>query len=56
MTITHEQQVSLAAAAEPLIKWLNENCHPHCAVYVSVTHAELVEGIAAIQNHTHVKD
>ena len=40
---TPEQQQTLIDAAEPLIKWLNENRHPHCHARVdqdSVTVSE----------------
>lgn len=30
---------------KPLIKFLNDNCHPHAVVVVSCTDAELSEGI-----------
>lgn len=28
-------------AAKPLMKWLNENWHPHSVIQVTHTHAEL---------------
>ena len=34
----------LKEAARPLIKWLNENVHPHHSVIVTSTNAELLEG------------
>lgn len=41
---TENQQKSFEQAARPLIKWLAENVHPHHSVYVTSTHAELLEG------------
>lgn len=38
------RQESFAKAAEPLIKWLAENVHPHHCVQVTSTHAELLQG------------
>jgi hypothetical protein len=32
-------------AVRPLMKYLAENCHPHVAVIVYTTRAELLEGI-----------
>lgn len=29
----------------PVIKWLNDNYHPHVTVIITPTNAELVEGI-----------
>lgn len=46
MTLTQEQQQQMLEAAKPLIKWLNENCHPHCAAHVDQNTIELTEGIA----------
>lgn len=46
MIITKEQSDSMLEAAKPLIKWMNENCHPHCEVVVGVNSVELVESIA----------
>lgn len=46
MIISKEQQESMLHAAKPLIKWLNENCHPHCCVLVDVTSVCLSESIA----------
>ena len=34
MTITEKQQEEMLEAAKPLIRWLNENCHPHCTARV----------------------
>lgn len=31
-------------AVEPVIKWLNKNCHPHCYIVIQHTNAELLEG------------
>ena len=47
MITTKEQQESFRIAAEPLMLWLEENCHPHCTAIVDSLRAELVEGICA---------
>ena len=41
---------------KPVIKWLNENCHPHVEITIEPTRAELKEGIAAIKTMEFVKD
>jgi hypothetical protein len=46
MILTSQQQQELLEAAKPLIKWLNDNCHPHCTAAVDQTSVELLEGIA----------
>ena len=43
-------------AAKPLIKWLNENYHPHVAVWVTPTSAELLEGMISFPTMDYVKD
>ena len=48
---------ALRAAADPLLKYLNENYHPHVTVIVTPTSVELMEGIMAIPKILdHVKD
>lgn len=56
MIITKEQREKFEDAAKPLIKWLNENCHPHVTVLVEPTGAELVEGVAAIVCEEFLRD
>lgn len=42
----HEQpKQTFQQAAEPLMKYLAENHHPHCTAIVSSAYAELMEGI-----------
>ena len=38
------------------MEWLSNNCHPHTAVIIDVTNAELVEGIATVVTKEFVKD
>jgi len=47
MTITRKQQKRMLKAAKPLIRWLNENCHPHCQAVVDLNSVVLFEGIAS---------
>jgi hypothetical protein len=56
MVITEEQRKSFELAARPLIAWLCEHCHPHVAVIVEPTGAELVEGVASIKVNDYVRD
>lgn len=52
-----EQQISdFRDAAKPLVKWLNENMHPHVAVIVTPTGSELFEGIAPVPINDFIKD
>lgn len=44
-SITQQSKQTFQQAAEPLMKYLAENHHPHCTVIVSSAYAELMEGI-----------
>lgn len=48
MIFTPEQQAEFEALARPLLKFLNDNCHPHVSVIVTTTTAELLEGVCSI--------
>jgi hypothetical protein len=56
MTITTEQREQMLEAAKPLIKWMNENCHPHCSAYVDQNTIELMEGIASHHTDEYLRD
>ena len=43
-------------AVKPLVKWLNENCHPHVTVVVDCGSAELMEGIRRVVIEDYIKD
>lgn len=47
MIITPEQKTQLMEAAHPLVRWMKENCHPHCIAHVDQDSVALFEGIAA---------
>jgi len=40
---------------KPLVKYLNENHHPHCTIIVTPTWAELVEWLKQCKIHEFVK-
>jgi hypothetical protein len=56
MTLTWEQFEQMLEAARPLIKWLNENCHPHCTAHVDQVSVELTEGISTDRTDEYLKD
>lgn len=56
MIITSQQRDEMLEAAKPLIKWMCENCHPHCTAIVDDTTIELVEGIAIGNTEEFLKD
>lgn len=56
MILSEEKRAEFEEAAKPLIKWLNDNCHPHVTVVTTTTTSELSEGVASIVTHEYVKD
>lgn len=56
MTLSEPQQHEMLEAAKPLIKWMNENCHPHCTAIVDQTRIELMEGVASNKIEEFLKD
>jgi len=44
------------ALSKPLIKYLNDNHHPHATIIIDTTHAELVEGIMVTETDEYIKD
>ena len=50
MIITKAQQDELLECGRPLIKWLNDNCHPYVTVFVDRNSIVLLEGVARIPN------
>lgn len=47
---------SFEQAAQPLMKWLGGNVHPHHTAVVTSTDAELLEGKQTIRTPKYVKD
>lgn len=53
----YEKDDELKEAATPLIKYLNENHHPHVTVIVTSTSVELLEGKMGLPNiYEFIKD
>lgn len=56
MILKKEQTDEMLEAAKPLIKWLNDNCHPHTKIIVEADSAELVEGVASVKTDEYILD
>jgi hypothetical protein len=56
MILTVKQQEEFGKAAEPLMKFLNDNFNPHIVVIVNLTRAELFEGISSFMTDAFIKD
>ena len=56
MTLTKEQIIEFEQVSKPLVKFLNEHFHPHVAVIVGPTGAEITEGLAVVKIEEYLKD
>jgi len=56
MIIDNQKEEELIAAAKPLVKWLNENGHPHSKAIVETNRVELLEGICSNSITEFIKD
>lgn len=46
MILSKEKAKEMLEAAKPLIKWIAENCHPHCTATVDCATVDLAECVA----------
>ena len=49
------QRKEFRKLADQLIKFLNNNGHPHMKVIIDTNHAEIVEGVTAYKNDEFIK-
>ena len=54
--MTKEQMKEFEALARPVIKYLNDNHHPHTTVIITPDSAEIMEGLAAFPIKDYIKD
>ena len=54
--MTDEQKAEFEKLSGPLIKWLNQNGHPHMSVLIDNSSAELVEGLMVHRTTEHILD
>lgn len=47
MILPKDKQKEFEEITRPVIKWLNDNCHPHVVAHVDTTSAELFEGVCS---------
>ena len=55
MIVTTEQRKELMELSKPLIKWLNDNCHPHCSIQLDQSGYELYEGVCSDSTLEYIK-
>lgn len=56
MILSKEKISEFEIISRPLIKWLNENCHPHVNVILCTNRAELMEGICSFITNDYIAD
>lgn len=56
MNLTEQQRKEMFELAKPLIKWLNDHCHPHCNIVIENDSVELNEGQCAFVTQEFVRD
>ena len=56
MILTEKQQKEFEEVIRQLIKWMNDNTHPHTRVMIDNTTAELYEGICCFGTEEYWKD
>lgn len=54
--MTKEQIEEFEKTAKPMVKWLNENMHPHVMVVITPVGAELLEAKVFIPVEEYIKD
>jgi hypothetical protein len=56
MKLTEQQCKEFESITRPVIKWLNDNCHPHVTAVIDPTRAELLEGVCAYPTNDYLRD
>jgi hypothetical protein len=53
---TEEQRKEFEELCRPIIKWINNNGHPHMTAIIDTVHYELLSGEIARTIHDYIKD
>ena len=56
MILTPKQFEEMLEAAKPLMKWISDNCHPHCEAHVDYGSVALKEDVATNRTEEFIKD
>lgn len=51
-----DKHLKFHEVTDPVIKFLNDNYHPHVTLIITNDRAELLEGLMAVKNDDHIKD
>lgn len=56
MNLTESERDEFEVLAIPIIKWLNDHCHPHVTVIIDNASVELLEGVMARRHEEFLVD
>lgn len=56
MILNKKQEAEFKEAVRPVMKFLNDNCHPHVSVVIDCKRAELSEGVCSVIIKDYLKD
>lgn len=54
--LNEDERREMREVAKPLMKFLNERCHPHCLIVVTPDSYKLLETVVKDNNDEFVKD
>jgi hypothetical protein len=54
--LNDEKKMEFESLTRPLIKFLNDNCHPHVSVHIDNSTAELSEGVCVFRTEEYWRD
>lgn len=52
----NEKQLEFESLAKPLVKFLNDNYHPHVSIIITPDSAEILSGEMAFHTEEYIKD
>ena len=56
MILTEEKRQEFNQLVRPLVKWLNDTCHPHVEITITPSSASLKEGVCYTPINDFIKD
>ena len=56
LRLNDDQKDEFEALSRPLIKWINDNMHPHAHITITSNHVELAEGVVGLTIDDYILD
>ena len=54
--LSKEKRAEFEVLARPIIKFMNDNLHPHCHAVIDSTTAQVSEGLCSFVTEDYIKD